>query len=397
MFGPGPVLCATSKEMFEFALIQCGKTIDMRRLSILHIGKFYPPQHGGMETHVRDLAVKQAVGADVSVIVANNRFRSEKSVLEGVAVTRVARFGTIASMPICPGLTTAIRSTPTDLAHIHVPNPAAAAAFLLSGHNGKVIITHHADTIGRGFLRRFSDPFVGQLMDRADRVIVTSHRYLESSAELSIYRAKCSIVPLGIDPSVALCTDPDTVRGLSQQFGDRVILAVGRLVPYKGFDILIRAMKDTDAHLVLIGAGPQHNALEALIRAEGVTEKVTMPGIVADARPYFAAASIFVLPSVTRAEAFGMVQLEAMAAGLPIINTDIDSGVPEVCVDGITGITVPPGDISALSNAMRVLLNQQELRREMGRAARMRVISEFTSDLMAVRISSIYADVLGWT
>jgi glycosyltransferase involved in cell wall biosynthesis len=367
----------------------------MSPISILHIGKFYPPHHGGMETHVHDLAVRQAGRADVNVIVANNHCKHEKCVIEGVSVARVARMGTLASMPICPGMTGEIRKTPTDLAHIHVPNPGAAAAFLLSGHQGRVVITHHADTVGRKILRRLSDPFVRKLMERADCIIVTSRRYLESSTELSDYRDKCRVVPLGIDPGVARCSDTGLIAQLRQRLGERVVLAVGRLVPYKGFDILIRAMKNADAHLVLIGSGPERGSLSALVTAAGVAQKVTMLGRVEDVRPYFAAAAVFVLPSITRAEAFGLVQLEAMAAGLPVVNTDVDSGVPEVSVNGVTGITVAPGDADALSRAMTTLLDGLELRRQMGRAAQERVNSEFTSDLMAARISAIYSNALG--
>jgi rhamnosyl/mannosyltransferase len=154
-------------------------------------------------------------------------------------------------------------------------------------------------------------------------------------------------------------------------------------------------MKDVDARLILIGSGPQYGALIKLAQSEGVLEKITMLGKVEDIRPYFAAASVFVLPSVTRAEAFGMVQLEAMSAGLPIVNTNIESGVPEVCIDGATGITVPPRNVFALSHAIQLLLNKQELRKRLGDAGKARVHAEFTSDLMARRIAAIYSDVLG--
>jgi glycosyltransferase involved in cell wall biosynthesis len=367
------------------------------QISVLHLGKFYPPYSGGMETQLRDLAVRQTGAARVSVIVANSVRRHEHSVMEGVCVTRVARIATIASMPVCPGLSAAIRRSPADLVHIHVPNPGAALAFLMSGHTGKVVITHHADTLGRQVLRLFSDPFVNRLMQRAKRIIVTSIRYLDSSEELAPFRNKCRVVPLGIDGRFVACTDDVTVQRLRQEFGDRLILAVGRLVPYKGFDILIRAMKHVDARLLLIGTGPQSDALKRLAVSEGVEKKITMLGRVEDIGPYFAVASFFVLPSVTRAEAFGMVQLEAMAAGLPVINTDIDSGVPEVSIDGRTGITVPPRDITALSEAMRLLLDRKDLRDQFGEAARTRVKAEYTADLMATRISSVYSEALGCT
>lgn len=362
---------------------------------ILHVGKFYPPHSGGIETHLHDLAVRHARVSPVSVIVANSAYHHESSVEEGVSITRVARAATIASMPVCPGLPAAIRSSPAELVHIHMPNPGAALAFLLSGHRGKLVLTHHADTLGRKVLRQFSDPFVTRLMARASRIIVTSSRYLNSSAELAPFREKCRVIPLGIEAPNAACTDYAKVQHLRRQFGDRLILAVGRLVPYKGFDALIRAMRDIDGRLVLIGTGPQSPTLARLALSSGVSRKITMLGRVEDVGPYFAAASVFVLPSVTRAEAFGIVQLEAMAAGLPVVNTDIDTGVPEVCIDGKTGITVPPRDIPSLAKAIQLLLDRSDLREQFGKAARVRVNSEYTADLMAERIISLYSEVLG--
>jgi glycosyltransferase involved in cell wall biosynthesis len=367
----------------------------VNKVSILHIGKFYPPHRGGMETHLHDLAVRQAHAASVSVIVANSIARSEACDLEGVHINRVGRLGTIASMPICPGLIQAIRSSPADLVHLHMPNPGAAYAYLMSGHSGKVVITHHADTLGRRFLRRFSDPYVRRLMQRASRIIVTSSRYLDSSSELAPFREKCRVIPLGIGIEIPTTADYAAGQKLREEYGDRLILAVGRLVPYKGFDFLIRAMKDVDARLILIGAGPQAADLAKLAVSEGVGDKLIMKGNVDALAPYFCAACIFVLPSSNRAEAFGIVQLEAMAAGLPVVNTDIDSAVPEVCIHGKTGITIQPGDTIALVDALKTLLDRVELRHQLGGAGRTRVNTEYTADLMAVRTLSIYSEVLG--
>ena len=347
-----------------------------------------------METHLRDLATRQVKSAHVDVIVANSAWQTVRSRDEGVGITRVGRLASIASMPVCPGLRSAIRNSPADLVHIHAPNPGAAYAFLASGNSAKLVVTHHADTIGRNFLRRFSDPVVNRMMERASRILVTSHRYLESSAELAAFRRKCSIVPLGIDPALAAAADPKVVESLRLKFPEGFILGLGRLVPYKGFDVLVRAMKWVDKKLLLIGIGPLHNELVNLAASEGVEDKVILLGRVDDTRPYFAAATVFVLPSVTRAEAFGIVQLEAMAAGIPIVNTSIDSGVPEVGAHGTTAITVPPGDPMALGRAIQMLLDQRDLREQLGEAAKARVSAEFTADLMCARTMRIYLEVL---
>ncbi|HUO15400.1 MAG TPA: glycosyltransferase [Verrucomicrobiae bacterium] len=361
--------------------------------TVLHLGKFYPPHNGGIETHLRYLAVQEARHANVNVLVANTVCRNEHSILEGVKVKRVARWGTVASMPICPGLTQAIRRSSADLVHMHVPNPGAAFSFLSSGHRGKLAITHHADTMGRETLRRLSDRFVRAAMERASVIIATSHRYLDSSPELAPYREKCRVIPLGInvDP---LIEGEHRIEEATDSGERPSILAIGRLVPYKGFDVLIRAMDHVDANLTLIGTGPQAPQLQALIDTKGLQKRIRLLGRVDDLRPYFKAASAFVMPSVTRAEAFGIVQIEAMAAGLPVINTDIDSGVPEVSLDGKTGLTVTPGDEYALAEAIQLLLSRSDLREQFGRAAKERVLREFTADRMVERTIAVYAEVL---
>lgn len=365
----------------------------MRKPRILHVGKFYTSVPGGIESHVHDLAVRQARVASVSVLVSNGPARSEVTEVEGVKVMRLARLGSIASMPICPALRAAIRDSPADIVHIHMPNPGSALAFLNSGHKGRLVVTHHADTLGRRFLRLLSDPFVSRLMALANSIIVTSDRYLRSSEELKPFREKCRIIPLGITLE-RRSPEVEDILEFRRNHEQRRILAIGRLVPYKGFDVLIRAMKHIDGHLDIIGEGREGQTLAALIEEEGVTHKVRMHGWVNDLHSFLDRASIFVMPSTTRAEAFGLVQVEAMAAGLPVVNTEIDSGVPEVSINGKTGLTVPPGDEKALADAVSLLLDRRDLRESFGVAAMARVQAIYTADRMADRTMALYQNVL---
>ena len=358
--------------------------------SILHIGKFYPPHRGGIESHVYDLATRQARLSSVRVIVSNDSAKTEVSNIDGVQVMRLAKLATIASMPVCPGLVDAISRSSADIVHLHVPNPGAAFSFLASNHRGRLVVTHHADTLGRECLRRLSDPFVRRTMQHAHRIIVSSKRYLASSEELEPFRDKCEIIPLGIEPGSLANHAEVRVDKLRERFGEIFVLAVGRLVPYKGFDILIRAMRYLDVPLVLIGDGPVEKKLRALARAEGVTDRVHILKFVDHVTAYLCAASIFVLPSITRAEAFGLSQLEAMAAGVPVVNTNIDSGVPEVSIDGQTGLTVPPGDVISLARAIKLLLTRPDLRRQFGAAGRVRATAQYSADLMSERVMGVY-------
>lgn len=314
--------------------------------------------------------------------------------MDGAIVTRVPTFGSLASMPVTPTLPWELANIEPALVHVHAPNPAAAFAVVAARYHGPLVIMHQSDTLGRQHLKRLCDPFVNAMMRRADRIIVASQRYLDSSEELAPFRPKCRVIPMGIK----IEEDSDNTEGESarivQEHGPRLILAVGRLVGYKGFIYLIEAMRTIDATLLLVGRGPLDAELKEAARRFGVSHKLKFLGRVNQIQPYYRASSIFVLPSISRAEAFGLVQLEAMAAGLPVVNTDLDSGVPEISLDGVTGLTVPPADAAALAGAINHLLGNDNLRKRMGDAGRNRARREFGLQLMIERTNDLYEEVL---
>jgi rhamnosyl/mannosyltransferase len=264
----------------------------------------------------------------------------------------------------------------------------------MSSCKAKLVITHHADTLGRRHLQKLVAPFVREVMDRAAAIIVESKRYLESSEELADFRSKCLVVPSGTHSGAFQKDVSEQVREIRAKYGSRLILAVGRMVPYKGFEYLLQAMPSMDAKLLLIGDGPLRGQLESMIEKLGIGSKVHLVGHVPDLVPYYKAARMLVLSSVTRAESYGFVQMEAMAAGIPVVNTDIDSGVPEVSLHGVTGITVPPRDAGALAHAIRTLLDNPELRAKYGRAGIVRANEEFSARRMAERTFDVYQSVL---
>ncbi len=362
--------------------------------TIVQIGKFYPPHLGGMETHLRDLVSGLSGREDVRVIVAGDSIRGRLDRMDGAAITRVPTLGVLASMPVTPTLPWELMRAKPALVHVHVPNPAAAFAIVTARYYGPLVIMHQSDTLGRRTLKRIADPFVKAMMRRADRIIVASQRYLDSSEELAPYRAKCRVIPLGIN----IEKDHENVEAestkIQREHGPRLVLAVGRLVGYKGFRYLVESMRMVDATLLLVGTGPLDATLKQAAQDLGVSHKVKFLGRVDDLQKYYRASSVFVLPSISRAEAFGLVQLEAMAAGLPVINTDLNSGVPEVSLDGVTGITVPPEDSGSLAQAINRLLADAGMRKRMGEAGRVRARREFAPGLMIERTMRLYEEVL---
>lgn len=366
----------------------------MKQISILHIGKFYPPHMGGMETHLQNLVSGICNHYSTEVLVANDGALRQVDHLDGARIRRVPTFGTLASMPVTPTMPYELWRSHPDLVHVHTPNPGAAFSLAVSGYRGPLIITHHSDTLGRRQLSRLTAPFVRHMMTHADAIVVTSQRYLDSSSELAPYARKCQIIPLGIGEEAFRTPRAKDVQDILEKFGPRIVLAVGRLVEYKGFPHLIRAMRQLDANLVIIGTGPEASALQSLANDLNIESRVHFVGRVIELAPYFAAAEVFAFPSISRAEAFGMVQLEAMAAGLPVVNTDIQSAVPEISIHGQTGWTVPPGDSEALANALQSLLENEEMRLSMGAAARCRMMTQYGVEQINVRTMELYEAVL---
>src|SRR6185312_16259323 len=185
--------------------------------------------------------------------------------------------------------------------------------------------------------------------------------------------------------------EPD-VSLIRRRFGQRLLIAVGRMVYYKGFEYLVKAMPDVRGHLLLVGDGPLTTSLMDLATSLGVAERVTFLGNLPNEAviPYYHAADIFVLPSIARSEAFGIVQIEAMAAGKAVVNTDLDSGVPYVSQHGITGMTVKPKNSAALAEAINLLLDDPDLRSRYGAAGRARTYAEFILEKMTSRTREAY-------
>jgi glycosyltransferase involved in cell wall biosynthesis len=366
-----------------------------RKPRVLHVGKYYPPSVGGIETHLHALCRELAGSVDVRVLAASETGHDDNSEYEGVPVERLKPQLTIAGAPVCIAMARRIGAADADVVHLHLPNPPAVLAYLLSGHRGPLVVTWHSDIVRQRVLGAAFAPIERRILARAAAVLATSPNYVLSSRALSRHRDRCRVVPYGIDVERFRKHDSaaDEIRARA---GSRpIVLAVGRFVYYKGLEFLVRAMKDVDAALMLVGAGPLRPALEREARTLGIGARVIFAGEVPNDRvaPYYQAADVFALPSVARSEAFGIVQLEAMACALPVVNTRLDSGVPYVSLDGVTGLTVAPGDPEALAAALNRLLADAGLRARLGRAALERVESEFTLRRMVARTLAAYAEI----
>jgi rhamnosyl/mannosyltransferase len=283
-----------------------------------------------------------------------------------------------------------------------MPYPPGELGQMLLGRSRRFVVTYHSDIVRQRVLGAFYRPFLWQVLRQADLIAVSNPVYIQDSPFLRRHAAKCRVIHFGIELDRFTAT-PEIAAAAAQwrgRFNDvPLLLFVGRLRHYKGINVLIEAMAalgDARAQALVVGIGPFAAAWQAQAQAMGVADRVTFLGELPDAevRALYQAADIFVLPSTNRAETLGIVQLEAMACGLPVICTELGTGTSYVNQQGVTGLVVAPNDASALASAIRVLLASPELRRYYGAAGRQRVEQEFTQSVMLDRVQAFYGEAL---
>ncbi len=361
-------------------------------LSVLQVGKFYPPVSGGMERMLQMLCEgERAAGVSTRALVANTHRRTVREEIGGVPVTRVASIGRAGAVEWCPAFPAHLARERADVIVIHEPNPIALVANFLVRPRTPTIVWFHSEVVRpRWRYTLFYEPFLAYTLKKAARIVVSSPALAEQAIALRPYRSKCVVIPFGFDPA-RFTPAPAPHAGTVP-----TVLFVGRLVEYKGVDVLLRAMAGLDgARLVLVGDGPRREALQELAADLGLAERVTFEGQVSDERmcELYEQCDLFVLPSVTRAEAFGIVQLEAMAAGKAVVSTAVPTGVPWVNQHERTGLIVPPGEVPPLRAAIQRLLGDPALRERMGREGRARVARDFTPARMIQQMLSLYREV----
>lgn len=368
------------------------------KIKVLQVGKFYFPYRGGMETYLFNLCQGLKDRVDLEVLVSNTSPRTVREKIEGVEVIRAGRWGRVSNTSACPSFPLLLKKHAGDIVQIQHPDPLAGISYLLGRPRGKLIIVYQSDIIRKRLVYAYL-PFLNRFFQKADRVIASSPQYLESSWFLKKFREKCTVIPIGIDLALFRLTPAgeEKVRRIRSAHGDKLVLFVGRLSLYKGIDYLIEAMEGLDARLLVAGGGERFRALKYLTGKRRLTDKVVFLGKVTEEEliAYYHACSVFCLPSVSRNEAFGIVQLEAMACSRPVVSTDLNTGVNYINQDGVTGFLVPPRDPRALGEALGRILDDAELGRRLGAQGRQRAEALFTRERMAEKTLLLYRELLG--
>jgi rhamnosyl/mannosyltransferase len=368
-------------------------------MRITHLGKFYPPVAGGMERVLGSLCEgERARGLDSRALVAGTGRKTVYEAVDGVPVTRAGSVLRVGSVWLAPALVPLLARVETDILVLHEPNPMALLAYALVRPPHRLIVWYHSEVLRpRWRYKLFYEPFLALPLRRAARIAVSSPALVEHAAALAPHRSRCEVIPFGLDATPAPAPESHPgVAAVRAQWSGPIALFVGRLVPYKGVDVLLKALETLDVGAVIVGDGPLRETLTTLAATLGIDRRVFFLGSVDDdtLSAWYGACDMFVLPSVTRAEAFGLVQVEAMARARPVISTRLATGVPWVNLDGVTGLTVPPGDVSALRTALQKLAADRELRRTLGTGARRRYDEEFSRPRMIERTRDMYARVL---
>lgn len=372
-------------------------------MQILYLYKDYYPVLGGIENHIKLLAEGlQARGLVTQVLVTNTANHTVQELIGGVPVLKTARQLNVSSAPVSLPFFPAVRRLEAgiDIAHLHMPYPPGELAHLLLGRSRRMVATYHSDIVRQRVLGALYRPFLWQVLRRASLIAVSNPIYIQDSPFLRRYAEKCRVIHFGVDLNRFAATPAvlqQAAAWRARHPEQALLLFVGRLRHYKGVDVLIQAMRTVEqAHALIVGVGPLEQSWRALAQAAGVTDRVTFLGEVpdADVLALYHAADLFVLPSTNRAETLGIVQLEAMACGLPLVCTELGTGTSYVNQHGVTGLVVPPGDAPALAEAINALLARAETRDKMGAAGRRRVEAHFSITTMVQTTLAFYEEAL---
>ena len=369
-------------------------------MKILHLGKFCPPNEGGIEVFSFDLLEalnKKGVKADLLCFDK----QTNEDVYKGFKYFACKTNILLNSAPISYDYTKTFLKIykAYDIIHVHAPNPLAEILSLVA--NKRIIIHWHSDIVKQKIAYMFYRPIQQRIIQKSERVIVTSPQYLETSSQLKNYKDKAVVIPLGLNPA-RLKIDEEDIKKFKEIRNKiknkKVVLAIGRLVEYKGFVYLIESAKflRDDIVVLITGGGPLYNFLKNKIKSLGLENKVFLLGRVnINTVPVFIKnCDLFCLPSITRNESFGLSLVEALYFGKPLVTTDVEgSGMSYVNIHNQTGLVVPSKNPIALAEAINKILSNEKLRNVFSRNALER-FKEFRIDSVAGKIINLYEKIL---
>ena len=364
-------------------------------MRVLHVYKdVHPPIVGGVENHIDGL--RRALSPDVrcDVLVSGRSRRTTFARVNGAVEIRAAELGPRPlSLALAPSLPLLARRAEADLVHVHMPNPPGELSGLVLPREMPIVASYHADPVRQARVRGVYRHVLAALLNRVDELVVGSRGILDTSPWLGKQAARARVIRYGVDlerfdPAAVEPAERERLRARWGK-GRALVLVVGRLVHYKGIEVLIEAAPRIDAEIVVAGTGPLEDELRRL--ADPVPN-VNLIGFVPDAElpALLSSADVFVLPSTSRAESFGIAALEAQAMNIPAVVTDVGTGTTEAIAPGETGLACPPRDPAALASAIQRALATDQ----MGAGARQRVAERNDLACQAREMRDLYEEVV---
>lgn len=375
-------------------------------MKIAEISPYFYPHIGGVETHVHELARELALRKhEVHIYTSLFLKRLEKEeMFPYYKLHRVKPMISLFTTPVMPKLKKELAKEDFDIIHAHSPPPLSEYFALQAAkeYGTPFVLTYHCDPEVSGYLGRvvvnlYQSTFGKKVVNQADAIIATTRSYQETSRML--WNKKGIIVPNAVNAErFTPENDGSQLKKKLGLEGKFVVLFVGRLVPHKGIECLIYSSKHVpeDIHYVLIGTGKHEKHLKRLVVHLNVEKRVTfLKNISHEELPlYYAFADVFVLPSLSRLEAFGIVGLEAMASGLPVILSGIP-GVREVIEEGRQGFLSEPSNSKNIAEKILTLYKDPEMKKKMGAEGRKLVLEKYHWKKVADRIEELFFELVG--
>jgi len=316
--------------------------------------------------------------------------------IDKIVVRRIPSILDIASTPLSISAFPEFNkeATKADIIHFHFPWPLMDLMQAISWHGKPYLVSYHSDIIKQKKLLLFYQPIMRQFLGNAHAITVATSSYMKSSPVLSKLKSKTHILPYGLEESSYPAINVSMIENWKNRIGKRFFLFVGVLRYYKGLHILLDALQGLDYPVAIVGDGPEKDRLSGQAARLGL-KNCHFLGRLDDqsVAGLYEACECFVFPSHLRSEAFGMALLEAAMYGKPLISFEIGSGMSEINLDGISGLSVKPNSTS-LREAMMKMWSNPELREEFGISARSHFEKNFTSENMGKNLSAIYENIL---
>lgn len=366
-------------------------------MKILHIGKFCPPNEGGIELFTYDLLdYLNSNGIKADLLCFGDK--TEESIYRGFKYYSCRMNIKLNSAPFSMDLVKTFKAIEKeyDIIHVHSPNPLAEILSIFSSK--KVIIHWHSDIVKQKISYRLYKPLQQMALKKATKIICTSPQYLETSDQLKKFKDKATIIPLGLDKRRlnSETKDEKVSEFLNKVRDKKIVLSVGRLVEAKGYKYLIQAGKylGDDKVILIAGGGKLYNELKQQIIELGLENKIFLSGkIEINYVPYILnSCRVFCLSSIN--ESFGLVLVEALYFGKPLITTDLKgSGMSYVNKSGETGLIVPPKNPKALADAINKILSDEQLYQTFSKNTLER-FKEFEISSIVKKIIKLYNEIL---